>query len=576
MSSPSYLTNLAPEILKLIIEHTHASAHWPLAQTCRFIHRNSKPILERHREAHQTYRITSDIDPSTITGLLWSVFSHGVDSIEAWHVREFEVWADRDDQDPQGNNFKAWEVDAESGDFNIKEEIMPCVLSADEMDHFCHKMMKIPDFYDKSPDFAGWVRESLDEGRDTFTKPLLLAYLPRLRALRYAQRSDETNNLTLWKLCEFIDKCQSEGAWLPGLESLREVFFTIELYPTSEGVEDRPALCRKTDYFCALLNLPNMKEVYFSHMDGRRPSREVSERFPKDIGPSLANTSNVRTIVLDMLQYDLDDALVDFIALVPRGLENLAIRLHANNRVKQQNIDRLIAALAKHQGSSLRRLCIHEDETIDGRSYLSWRKPEELTKFKKLRVANVSWCDVERGLGRYKDTESRSELMDRLLKVFRDDLPTTMRIAAIGRVGGANVLIPQKEREEYDPADFAFLDDAVEAMIRSDRYKDLKAVDVDYIRMEVYRMTGILPLFPLSIKAAKERGIHACIGEYDVSYRMSMNGEFIPYPRRDCMVTGGFAREDRRRLCRTRDPHNFSIEGGEGFLRIEDPSSDDE
>jgi hypothetical protein len=52
----------------------------------------------------------------SVFNLLWSVFSHGVAHIDAWHVREFEVWGERDpgwgeDSDADSDIYEVSEAD---------------------------------------------------------------------------------------------------------------------------------------------------------------------------------------------------------------------------------------------------------------------------------------------------------------------------------------------------------------------------------------------------------------------------------------------------------------------------------
>ncbi|CAH0033099.1 unnamed protein product [Clonostachys rhizophaga] len=552
-----YLSTLAPEILELIIEHTHASGHWPLAQTCKYIYLNSLPILDRHRKACQEYRICSDLDPWTISKLLWSVFSDGAASIEAWHVREFEVWVER-------NEYKSWGVNADTGERILHEDVKPRSLSRHEIDSFCATMPKLPHFYGEHRDLNQLFREPF-EGGDSFVKAVVLAYLPRIQALRYAQFDDERRNESLTTLCGFIYWCKSAGTWLPGLNSLERVAVAIGL--DRAGVEANPPeyLRRFADEFCALLCLPNLAEIYFSHLDGGLPLQEKSRLFPKDIQiPSLAKTSSVKTIILDRLEYELSDKLIDFVTSIPRRLENLAIRFRDNNYCEEdypEIAERLIHQLAKHQGSSLQRLCIHDDRQDEKPADMNWRTPGQLKSFKDLRVANVSWKAIETSLDLTKDdiqSRSRSELLDRLFEVFRHGLPATMEVITFGQFEfEKNDPVFLQAWEKSSDSDLEYLDDAVEIMITSRHYKNLKAVFLQDIQKQMPSFFGRSLCFPKTMKAAESRGIRVYTRGSKPLPGLSTNGEFVPFPRRDCMLTGQFESETRERLYCTKKRREF-------------------
>lgn len=558
MCFTAYLSTLAPEILELIIEHTHASAHWPLAQTCKYIYLNSLPILDRHRKACQEYRICSDLDPWTISKLLWSVFSDGAASIEAWHVREFEVWVER-------KEYESWGVNADTGERILREDVKPRSFSRHEIDYFCTKMLKLPRFYGEHRDLIQAFREPF-EGGDSFIKAVVLAHLPRIQALRYAQFDDERRNESLTTLCGFIYWCKSAGTWLPGLNSLERVAVAIGLDRAGVEVDPPEYLRRHADEFCALLCLPNLAEVYFSHLDGGLPLMEQSTLFPEDIYiPSLARTSSVKTIVLDMLEYELSDRLIEFVTSTPRRLENLAVRFRDNNYCEEdypEIAERLIDQLAKHQGSSLQRLCIHDDRQDDTPADMNWRTPDQLRSFGDLRVANVSWKAIEASLDLTKDdvrSRSRSELLDRLFEVFRCGLPATMEVITFGqfRFENDDPVFLQADWEETTDSDFGYVDDAVEVMITSRHYKNLKAVFLQDIQNQASYFYGCSLCFPKTMKAAESRGIHVYTRGSKPLPGLSTNGEFVPFPRRDCMVTGQFEAEKRERLYCTKRRREF-------------------
>lgn len=490
---------------------------------------------------------------------MWSVFSDGAASIEAWHVREFEVWVEREEHE-------SWGVNADTGERILHEDVKPRSLSSHDIDYFCTKMLKLPNFYGEHGDLSQGVREDLEAGRDGFVKALVLAYLPRIQALRYAQFDDERRNASLLALCGFIYWCKSAGTWLPGLNSLERVAVAIRLDRAGVEVDPPGYLRRYADEFCAWLCLPNLAEIYFSHLGGGLPLGWKSRRFPEEIQiPLLAKTSSVKTIILDMLEYELSDKLIDFVTSTPRRLENLAIRFRDNNYCEEdypEIAERLIDQLAKHQGSSLQRLCIHDDRQDDTPADMNWRTPGQLRSFGDIRVANVSWKAIEASLDLTKDdirSRSRSELLGRLFEVFRRGLPATMEVITFGqfRFENDDPVFLQAGWEETTDSNFGYVDDAVEAMITSRHYKNLKAVFLQDIQNQASYFYGCSLCFPKTMKAAESQGIRVYTRGSKPLPGLSSNGEFVPFPRRDCMATGQFEAEKRERLYCTKKRREF-------------------
>ncbi|CAG9999678.1 unnamed protein product [Clonostachys byssicola] len=548
MESTSYLAALPSKILQLIIEHTHASGHWPLAQTCKHVYLNSQPILSRHRKAYQEFRISCDLDPQTVPNLLWSALSPGAASIDAWHVREFEVWTDRINDD-------LWEVDADTGDLWVVEERKPWSFPDKDIDHFFNKLYKVPDFFPQDDIYHVRAQEELETGADAFLKAFLLAHLPRIQALRYMGKP-ESEQANFKNLCLMIYWCKLAGTWLPGLEALQKVYVGVNSRRVGDTTIDGQILrpnppSRELEEFCALLCLPNLSEVYFAHLDGNSDiSSEIMDLFPDGVQPLLDKTSPVQTIIIDKLQASLSEQLMDFITKAPSSLKNLAIRFDRfneyGNRRRNATVDgkqrsqELTQKLAQHQHSSLQRLCFYNELIFGGLSDWNWVAPSQRVMFEDLRVAYFSWPIMEEEVAsRAVAARSRSELLDQLLPVFRSQFPATIEIVYL--VGFCTSI---SQSPEFADPPLDYVDDAVEAMIKSERYKNLKAVHLrDNQDEEPDETPGYVP-FPKTMKAAEERGVYVHLKGSKPPSWFSFKGEFIPIPTRDCLVTGQFLPED--------------------------------
>jgi hypothetical protein len=248
-----------------------------------------------------------------------------------------------------------------------------------------------------------------------------------------------------------------------------------------------------------------------------------------------------------MLEYELSDRLIDFIARIPRGLQALAIRFNTNNyNDLPEKTERLVYELSKHQGPSLQRLCIHDDEQDEGPSSLNWRTLDELIPFEDLRVANLDWRAIEAGIDPTGKAQSRSELLERLFELFKNTLPAKMEIVAFGQFESDEPVF--FKLDQISGSELGYIDDVVEAMVKSERYRNLKAVFLQGIQTQLASLIGITVHFPKTMKAADERGIYVHVKGSKPPPGLSSNGEFVPFPRRDCMVTGRFKIEDREHL----------------------------
>ncbi|KAH6996934.1 hypothetical protein EDB80DRAFT_137132 [Ilyonectria destructans] len=72
--SPCPIVGLAPELINRTIDFIPVESHFSFATTCSFIANCSKDVPQRHKAAHNTYGVSSDLSPFTIPILLRSAF----------------------------------------------------------------------------------------------------------------------------------------------------------------------------------------------------------------------------------------------------------------------------------------------------------------------------------------------------------------------------------------------------------------------------------------------------------------------------------------------------------------------
>ncbi|CAH0054238.1 unnamed protein product [Clonostachys solani] len=542
------LSTLTPEILQLIIEHTHPSGHRPLAQTC------SQHVLNLHRDAHRKFRVTSDLDPIIVFNLLWSAFSHGVAHIDAWHVREFEVWGERDpawgeDSDAEPDADEASEVDSNPAEAPPPHEVgeaLPWSPPESDIEYFCEQLLKVPDFFPRTNEqqWGNRVRYGLESGREIITKSLMLVNLPRIRAIRCAKAGLEKKYPGVQMLSQYIYWCKDAGTWLPGLESLEKIsVFTPPDHWWYPRVNTRP------DEFAALLCLPNLSEVYFDHMDGDFELSNMGlDLFTNSPKAPFDKTSSVRTIILDHLENSLSEKLISFLAKMPRALQNLAIRFDATNNYESRpaSAASLVDALSKHQCKSLQRVCFDAENLAIGPYFSNSIDPDHIRKFDELRTVNLSWPAVEMSLAASGEKLSREELLGRLLRLFEFCLPHQMEILWLVSFKETGGVLMTGELTRGDRENLGYIDEAVEAAIKSRRYGNLKAVILNNAQVSLHDIVGGDWDFPKAAKAAEERGIFIGLFEGDmIPPDLRIYGDFLPIPTRSCMVTGGLRTEER-------------------------------
>ncbi|CAI6087612.1 unnamed protein product [Clonostachys chloroleuca] len=426
----------------------------------------------------------------------------GVAHIDAWHVREFEVWGERDpawgedseadsDTDPDPNELSEVDSNPNEAPLDKGSEARPWSLPELDIEYFCEKLLKIPDFFPKTNE-GSWgddVRYGLETGRENITKSLMLVHLPRIRAIR-CSKAGRGNH--------------------PGVEML----------------------------------------LYFAHMDG---DFELS-----DLGVDLLThgpqgpfdkISPVRTIILDRLENSLSEKLISFLAKIPRALQNIAIRFHTINdhEERSRSAASLVEALSEHQCKSLLRVCFDAENRPNGPFgpfFMPGLDLDIIRFFDDLRVVTLGWLAVEMSLADSDDRLPREELLDRLFRLFQLCLPDKMEILVLGPFVETVGVLLTGELTRGDRDNLGYVDEAVEAAITSRRYDNLKAVILEYVQASLHYVVGGDWLFPKAVKAAEERGIYiGLIGDMPPP-GLGIYDAFVPVPTRSFVVTGRLRTEE--------------------------------
>ncbi|KAM5380985.1 hypothetical protein ACJZ2D_003294 [Fusarium nematophilum] len=286
-----HLLMLSPELVFQIISHVPYSSHLDLALACSFLLHHAGPVLQRHRAAHDRYKIASDLSPTSAIQLLSSSAYGG---LETWHVRELEIWGSR-----AGDG--RWRMAPQLGPAPpltgaANEQAVETILGVQEKQS-CFEMARqwwdIPDI-----EFDA-ARSELDSGEDGFLKMLLIASCPRLRSLRFAKRGQDEHKSLHW-MERAIAWSMSSGRWPSGFQSLRNVAVGV---PSALRVRDDMPAPRPALAFAAILNLPCIKSVYMSELDDEMDDDDAGEE-DTDEHPSVnynlaPRSSSVEHIFID-------------------------------------------------------------------------------------------------------------------------------------------------------------------------------------------------------------------------------------------------------------------------------------
>ncbi|CAH0056233.1 unnamed protein product [Clonostachys solani] len=476
---------LSPELIHNIYHFLEPSWHYNLARTCRFIYYSSAHILRRHAAAYKNDRIASDREPSETVKLLNSL-SHvtGVEAIEAWHVREYEVWGSRASWD----DWQQWRVDSD-GAISMESGGNPAI-EPERVKTLANMYLREFTFTDtEDHDLA---RNEIENGGDGFVKMLIISSLPRLTALRFAERERDRHTSLEWMRKAASRSLTASIPWPIGFISLRSVAVGV----VTRNLRDSNGATARANHLAILLRLPNIEEVYFRNLDMRLDGDfedvdDVQDRFQLP-----GACSSVKRIILDRIK---DDSWVfrEALLMAPNALEALVIRGHLETADEPMDGDMILVHLGDSPScQSLRRFTFYRPDYINGRDSRSY-EPGLLQGLDNLGLVSLCIQDIiNEALGEARNKQSDEEGSvqgmgnddvslphctnddfinhDELVDAFVRLLPTSLEVLVIW---GQETYEEGEEwfrRGEYE--EYETIDDAIVAMMRSGRFGRLKAV----------------------------------------------------------------------------------------------------
>ncbi|KAM0269860.1 hypothetical protein ACHAQH_009611 [Verticillium albo-atrum] len=361
------LTTLPPELFRRIIHFIDSSPPRiiDLALTCKALVHQTDYLLERHRNAHKRYAVSSDLDPSTVPTLLLSALGFG-DPVLIWHVRTFEVWGTRSFP----KEWLPFTPDAETF-IAATGEPRPWTFSAAE-----HEAMAAQAEVHFFQGAAARFTMDLDAGGDSTIKALLILLCPRLTNLKFAHKDERPTTCLDWL---GLGLQRSSSLFGPGLRSLESIAINVDIgYSTS--AEDG-AKC-PFHLFADLLRLPALTSIYaadlrsalgntyeydrVSEADDFERLENLQDEAALDILES--ECSAVQHIYLDAPHgFNINGDQMRALAAAPRALESISL-CGAHASAINANDGSFVEAVSHSQFDSLQSVMIyrHRHQEIDG------------------------------------------------------------------------------------------------------------------------------------------------------------------------------------------------------------------
>jgi hypothetical protein len=391
-----FITALSTDIIYSILDFIPYESHLDFACTCKMIADCSSNILKRHQEASKTYRVASDISPTTIPTLLRSAFGC-TDPILAWHVRSLEIWYDR----TSWRDWKPLRFDKPLHEENLDVESTSWKWRDDEigkyLETFDDQSFAAIDGSDE--DISEDAREQFAGGIDGIAKALLIAHCPKLQGITFVTREHKENSTLSWVRRIAQGSILHGSHWPPGLCSIENVAVGVEsdTWMTKRDTENdfnqMDGSNKSMEIFSTLLRLPRINSIYYN---GLRASHHDDQTDYASNTLMLSRTSTIKQIFLDDCD-DMPDSFRWALTAAARALETFTLRAGNSGHHRMDNADQLVSGLSGDQSKSLQTLMFYGPytwSTIHGYRCSVYRN-EELEKARNLRTVAINISDVE-------------------------------------------------------------------------------------------------------------------------------------------------------------------------------------
>ncbi|KAF1831811.1 hypothetical protein BDW02DRAFT_600521 [Decorospora gaudefroyi] len=478
LEKPCHLTKLSTELILLIADHVPLEHHLDFACTCKRIALGLANVLQRHREAHEKYKVASDLSPYTVVNLLRSAFGYG-DPIPAWHVRSFELWYDR----KSWSEWKMLDFQNHPADDSAVAYEPADLMRYGDLETYLEPL----EHGDSTGEDAEAARVQMEEGQDAPLKAVLIATLPRLLDVKFVPHPidclfEEQPSTLGWLQTLILEQIKSsDWARTPGLHNLQSV---------SIGVLAR------------LMRLPNIDSIYMRNFSGYASGMRSSEC---DIDYLPSRSSNLKHLWLD--NPDLLDYHDQGLSEAAEAL--LTVSLRAGNE-ELQGVKSFVNLLGENSGETIQSLMSYDYETTH-RSRHS-RASFDLTEFSDYEALQHLSLDVADVTGMLSEVlkepfiqrkdESDHEFN---LRYFVNALPETIEtltlwtyVKGMGR---------WRREPEVGDSELEELEKILVALMQSGRCSNLKAIYLERIDRDAYRSSHRKIHFQEAVRVGRTLGI---------------------------------------------------------------------
>ncbi|VUC31652.1 unnamed protein product [Clonostachys rosea] len=552
---------LPAELVQHIYDFLEPAFHFAFAITNKFIFHQSGYILELHSRAHSQYHAASDLSPRDL------------------HVREFEVWGTR----KEWKEWRSWQVGVD-GQVSFAQDELPVLLPLTDNQS---EDLAVPGL----EAFRDFFRADILKGDDGFFKANIIFSLPRLRVLKFVE--SERSQSTLAWISLMASECSRLGTqpWPPGLLALEEVFVHV---PVKFEEEIDGCFAPAVD-LAGLLLLPRIRSVYYRNLGIQ--DDDDDESFPSD--------STVQTLMLDRMRRSNNHEFRSRKAIcrAPSGLESFVIRETNVSEYGDHALYTIdeFPRIFSHSSSraTLRQFLSYDPENMQG-SATHVFEPAYINTMSDLRVLNLCIGDMQlealfalgdesvrdrpatsceiclldvQDLGytcpggidcEYPDGDRTPNRIANAIPIEEANQAEALQMQSrnqehlvnhdglvhqflIGLPNSLEVLLiySEEENSEYFYRGYyeenETIDDAVVAMLESERYTNLEAIYLDRIERCVKEPRNVVS-FQKAIAAGKKHNVYI----YTVANPVHPPGEsrFPAMPDRHDLKTGPFGPRD--------------------------------
>ncbi|QGI64271.1 hypothetical protein CEK27_008242 [Fusarium fujikuroi] len=500
------LLDLSTELILQILEHGAPSTHFDVALTCTTLNHQCRNLLDLHREAHEKYKITSDLLPETVIDLLKDTTKA---RIERWHVRELEIWGSRNDWE----DWRPW-VPKLPGTCSLAD-VLPTRhgLELQDIERYIHTALELwtfPKLNGSEFEFEiNTIEYDLEAGQDGFLKLLLIAICPRLHSLRFVKRGRDPHTTLDW-MTYIINKDSIHACnWPPGFESLRNIAVGIE---TDQRLLNTESVHRDGRDFAALFYMPNLESLYFNDLHYDLVA-DANDAYYDVVAPYEfpCGTSSVKHLFIDGASGSFAN-YYRAIAEASKKLESVVLRVASEHQQHLYDVDMFVGSLSLSNGKTLQKLILYNPRGMLGDQYGNYLL-DDLDEFRNLKLFTLSVYDL--ALEELYLMHS-SPNVEQLAECVSCSFPASTEALYIWGRSDEYVDVPASDDMPSD-----ILDSTLTSLIESGVLENLKVVYLADFEMLHIAFEELIdgdindtgpeqPILQKSVAAGIKTGVHVC------------------------------------------------------------------